>query len=623
VETVARRGYRFIAPVNRNPAADPALPQERLPTPEPLAHSRLQLYWAGAVLCAASLLTGGGVVYWVNSSHVEPAIVEMLTYSGRDFSPAVSPDGKTVAFSSDRDGTPRIWLKQVKGGDEVALTSGPDRFPRFSPNGATILFSRRHGVHHSLYKVASVGGEPRKIIDDALDGDFSPDGRHIAFIRWKQENQRHISSIGVSAADGSDAAGIAELRDVRLDLPRWSPDGSAIATIGAPAAISGEIFVEVWLVRVDNKRLRRLRTLLPERGISSVVWRDKRTVIYTRGDRSTVTAELIAHDTAGDTFRRTSWRCCSLTLDKASPSGLVFDERATRSSLLELGRNDHAARWISHANSHDRQPVYSPDGKWIVFSSNRDGHMNLWQMSLETGTVSRLTEGNATNFDAAFSPDGKHLIFTSDRSSHFEIYVAARDGSGARQLTHTGVDAENATMTADGRWIVYASDIPGTGGIWKIHPDGTGAVQIMRGLASNPEVSPDGEYVLYLVNPQPHRAEIRVIRLSDGAEVPGSIQCWRRRENGVTLGRARWAPSPDGKAPLAIAFIDQDAAGATGVSIQDFVPGRDTSTTRKPLRPFDPLAPVETLGVSADGRRLIVSVADDMSSIMWVSHVPR
>ena len=403
-ETVAGRGYRFFAPINQQIATAPPVQQNHVAPPELLTQSGPRLYWLRAALCAVSLLAGGGIVFWLKPGYVEPPVIQTLTYSGRDSSPAVSPDGKTVAFSSDRDGTPRIWLKQLKGGGEVALTSGPDSFPRFSPDGATILFSRRDGVRRSLYKVASVGGEPRRVIDDVLDGDFSPDGRHIAFIRWKHENRQQISSIGLAVADGSDAASIAELRNVRLEWPRWSPDGSAIAAIGAPAAISGEIFDEVWLVQMDTKRLRRLTTLQPDRGISSVVWQDSRTVIYSRGDRaSAVAGELIEHDTKRDTVRRRPWRCCSLTLDNVGPHGLVFDERATRSGLLELGLSDQTARWISHANSHDRQPVFSPDGKWVVFASNRGGPMNLWQISVETGTVNRLTEDNSVDFDAAIS----------------------------------------------------------------------------------------------------------------------------------------------------------------------------------------------------------------------------
>jgi eukaryotic-like serine/threonine-protein kinase len=299
---------------------------------------------------------------------------------------------------------------------------------------------------------------------------------------------------------------------------------------------------------------------------------------------------------------------------------LVFDQQATRSGLLELGRDARMTRWISHSNSPDRQPVYSPDGKRIAFSSNRDGRMNLWQIALDTGTVTRLTEGDATDFDPAFSPDGKHLIFSSDRSGHFEIYMANADGSGVRQVTHDGKDAESGTMTADGKWLVYASSNTDQAGIWKIRPNSTEATRLVRGVGNNPEVSPDGGFALYITTPDPDIAEIRVVRVADGAEVPPRIQCLRRKQNGIAMGRARWIPSPGGNLPLGIAFVSQDETGATGVYTQDFVPGQDTSNTRKPLQPFDSVAPLETLGVSWDGKRFIVSVADDTSSILSASN---
>jgi eukaryotic-like serine/threonine-protein kinase len=308
-------------------------------------------------------------------------------------------------------------------------------------------------------------------------------------------------------------------------------------------------------------------------------------------------------------------------VDIGGSKKLVFDQQAIRSSLLQLGRDNQRSRWISHANSADRQPVFSPDGKCIAFSSNRDGHMNLWEISLVTGAIKQLTEDDATDYDPAFSSDGRYLIFSSDRSGHFEIYLANRNGTGATQLTHDGFEAENATMTADGQWIVYSSSNPQKSGLWKIRPDGTDAIQIVRGVGYNPEVSPDGRFALYLTDPQPDLVEIHFVRVSDGMEVPGRIQCWRRKQTSMTLGRARWvSPANTGAAP-GVAFIGQDENGATGVYLQDFVPGRDTSQTRRPLRPFDAVAPIETLAVSPDGRTLVVSVADDTSSIMMASNV--
>jgi Tol biopolymer transport system component/DNA-binding winged helix-turn-helix (wHTH) protein len=634
IETLPKRGYRFIAPVQESPKPPAAIAVHDSATlqkhesahPKPDVRRRASSYWLAGGVCAACLLIGAGVAYRLKPGYVEPPAIETLTYSGRDSSPDVSPDGKTVAFSSDRDGSPRIWLKQLNAGGEVPLTGGPDDRPRFSPNGATILFSRSEGQHRSLYKVPSVGGEPRRVIEDAFDGDFSPDGRHIAFIRWKQRDRHQTSVIGIAAADGSNAAEISEIPDVRVFWPCWSPDGSSIAAVGGAASLAGGVWgVEVWVVRLDRKQLHRLSGSGRERGISSVAWLDNRTILYARGDRTTpVNAELVLHDTTTDTVRRSPWPCCSLALDIAAPGKMVFDQQASRSSLLALGRDNQTARWISHANSADRQPVFSPDGKRIVFSSNRDGHMNLWQISLVTGSISHLTETNtATDYDPAFSPDGRHLIFTSDRSGHFEIYMANPDGSGAAQVTHDGIEADNATMTADQQWLVYSSAHPRKGGIWKIRPDGTDAIQLVRGVGNNPEVSPDGVFALYITNPRPDLAEIHFVRIADGTEVPGSIECWRRKRSDTALGRARWVPPANRGAAPAIAFIGQDENGATGVYLQDFVPSRDTSATRKPLRPFDPVAPIETMGVSPDGRTLVVSVADGTSSIMMASNVPQ
>jgi Tol biopolymer transport system component len=180
--------------------------------------------------------------------------------------------------------------------------------------------------------------------------------------------------------------------------------------------------------------------------------------------------------------------------------------------------------------------------------------MNLWQIALDTGAVTRLTEGSATDYDPAFSPDGKHLIFTSDEGGQFEIYMANADGSNARQVTNDGKDAENATMTSDGRWLVYASSNVDKGGIRKIRADGTEATQLVKGTGNNPEVSPDGVYALYLTTPDTDRTEIRVIRVADGSEVAPIIECRRRKQNGIALGRARWVASPDGKTSLTIAF---------------------------------------------------------------------
>ena len=116
-------------------------------------------------------------------------------------------------------------------------------------------------------------------------------------------------------------------------------------------------------------------------------------------------------------------------------------------------------------------------------------------IATDGGTVRRITDDGAEDWDPAFTPDGKKVVWSSGRSGNLEIWIANADGSGARQISHDGVDAENPTATADGQWIVYASFNPAKTGIWKVRQDGTQATRIVNARTSVPEVSPDGQYV--------------------------------------------------------------------------------------------------------------------------------
>src|SRR5215472_1367717 len=117
----------------------------------PAAQRSRGLFIAGVAVGALAVAVLG--MWWTRGKSSQTPILKYLTYSGHDYSPAASPDGKTIAFTSDRDGRPRIWLKDLAGGGESALTAGPDDYARFSPDGSTILFSRTQGAVTSLYKM--------------------------------------------------------------------------------------------------------------------------------------------------------------------------------------------------------------------------------------------------------------------------------------------------------------------------------------------------------------------------------------------------------------------------------------------------------------------------------------
>jgi serine/threonine protein kinase len=558
---------------------------------------------------AVALLLGG----WLDRRLRPPerqqeAVFRTLTYSGHDSSPAASPDGRTIAFSSDRDGRPRIWLKQLAGGGEAALTSGPDDFPRFSPDGSQLLFTRSEERTASLYRVPLLGGEPRKLVEDVVAGDWSPDGRQIAFMRWSGRAPI-VSIFGVAAADGGSAHEVGRIEGYPLTHPRWSPDGRSIAsTVGRATGLAGPLYL--FLASANGGPVRTIAA--PETGrhdISSVAWSGADEVVYAQAQAVSIAAgsaaRIIRQDVRTGAVRSRLW-CpnSSMVFGLLAPGRAVFDARSARENLREIPLGGGTARWLTRGNGTDRQPVYTPDGEWVLFSSTRGGNMDIWAVSTKSGALRRLTDDEANDWDPALTADGKRLVWSSDRTGHFEIWMAEADGSGARQVSNDGVDAEDPVATLDGHWILYVSRSPEKRGLWRVRPDGTDASRLVAD-GGRAEISPDGQYILYRIP-----FGLRACRL-DGTTVAFEISVESRRSTAVVLGRVRWMP--DGRR---IAFVGQNENGVNGIFVQDFVPGQDTSRTRRPLGGFDPEASVESFGISPDGSRMVVAGWEQLFSIM-------
>ncbi|MCI0413002.1 serine/threonine-protein kinase [bacterium] len=180
-------------------------------------------------ILTAVILSVAAAIYWAGRKPAQkPVVFRSLTYSGSDSSPAVSPNGELVAFRSDRDGAPKIWLKQLKSGNEIALTDGPDDFPRFSPDGSFLLFIRTEGSVSSLYRVPVLGGEVRKVADDVRSADWSPDGKQIVFIRWVPSRGNLDSHFLTLNPDGSVVRELVVIPQKQLHYARWSPNGACL-----------------------------------------------------------------------------------------------------------------------------------------------------------------------------------------------------------------------------------------------------------------------------------------------------------------------------------------------------------------------------------------------------------
>ncbi len=598
--------------------------------------ARAQAPWRRALphvwLAAGGLIGALAAQRFLVPAPGEPPRTRPLTFSGQDRDPAASPDGCMLAFSSTRDGASRIWIKQLQGGGEAPLTSGPDRFPRFSPDGSSLLFGRVEGESRSLHRIGLVGGEPRRLADDVAQADWLPDGTRIAFLR-----QRHSQASEGAAPTRQRQVGLREIasgREQVLYSPeanatlflRASPDGRTLAVVEGPSILNTRY--ELTLVDVASGAVR--KAIPPGHPLGCLAWSGAGGIALARagsplGDGGGAPARVFLLDperarehsllfTTGLFPLAASLEARNGSCDVLGPGQLVLDQIEWRMNLSEvpLAGGGASPRALTSGNSRDRQPAYSPDGSRIVFTSNRSGNMDLWILDTRTGALRQLTDDPAQDWDPGFTPDGRHVLWSSDRSGNLEIWIAGDDGSGARQLTRDGVDAENPTATPDGRFVVYTTGHPQRYGLWRIRPDGSDDHRLVTGAALIPEVSPDGRRVLFITDNRDGGRFIRVADVESGTLVPFALEVrWpASASDQVLYGRARWAP--DGKGIL---FIGANRDGRPGVFFQEFAPGRDTSATRREVAGFDPALRTESLGVSPDGKRLVVSTLQEYSSL--------
>lgn len=539
-----------------------------------------------------------------------------------------------IAFASDRDGTARIWLKQLAGGGEAPLTDGPDDTPRFSPDGGQVLFARDVGETRHLYRTSVVGGQLRKVVENSVEGDWSADGESVAFVRPIPGSDENRTEVGIVELQTGRERVLTSVNNRLCYGIRWSPDGRRIAV--NEASMTGNVAEAstITFIDLDDGGLERLAPTRWRGPFTAVEWMpDSRSILFGQAPDmishvSGLPCLVMMYDFDSTETSPLAWRPLRLPKGGWGSSSvvaldddrLVLDEQIVYADLLAYDLQagpDAPPRVLTRDLGIDRQPVFSPDGGRLLFSSNRSGNVDLWILELSTGALTQLTDDPAGDWDPAFSPDGERVLWSSDRGGHMEVWIASVDGSQARQVSRDGVDAENPTMTSDGAWIVYASSNDEKKGVWKIRPDGSEARLLAPGPFLLPETSPDGRTAVFM-SLRSLDYVVNSVDVESGGLLTYEIHLstMQRSEN-LVMGRARW--TPDGRGLL---YISQNEEGRSGVYLQDFDPEADgPGGPPRPLAGFDPFFTTESLGLSPDGRTLVISALHEQRILKLASGI--
>ncbi|MFN7964066.1 MAG: protein kinase [Acidobacteriota bacterium] len=526
-----------------------------------------------------------------------PIFVRSLTYSGTSDDPSMSSDGRIVAFASDRDGTRRIWLKQLATGEEVALTAGPDAQPRISPDGSSLLFGRAAEVANDLFRVPLVGGEPRRLARNVADADWSPDGQRVVIARDLGDRGQLI----LIPADGGAEKLLLEKPEA-IGAVAWSPDGRLIS-FDTFSRVNSVAHKALMTIEVATGAVHEVYRFPAGGRATPPCWDGNDTLLFAWSPSQAARGEILLQRlTLGSTTPRSVFSFSSMPrrVELAGPGALVFDNGAAPQNLFELTDHHELGRALTKGPTIDRQPAFSPDGLRVVFNSDRSGSLDLWSLELASGAVRRLTFDAADDWDPHWTPDGKHLIWSSNRTGHFEIWIAETDGSGARQVTSDGVDAENPTMSADGAWIVYSSSNLAAPGIWKIRPDGRDATHLLGGSFRLPDLAPKTNWIAAPtgLTTDLRGTPVRIFRLEDGKTVADLFVPGHMGNN----GRSRWMPDS-----RTLVSWGSHPTYTTALYRQPIVPSSDTSSQRELAAVSSEKGVIESFGVSPIDGRIIVS----------------
>ncbi|MFN2386702.1 MAG: protein kinase [Thermoanaerobaculia bacterium] len=339
--------------------------------------------------------------------------VRRLTDLG--FDPAWSPDGERIAFSTEeildpagRQGDSTLYVVDAGGGSPRKIVEGDAAQPSWSPSGERLVYWSNTGGQRDIYTVAAAGGMRVPVTQDpAIDWSpaWSPDGRFIYFSS-DRGGAMNLCRIGVDPSSGNPrgasepvTAGV----QASAGLPKFSKDGKRLAFRSRVASINPVA------IPFD-----------PETGRAGAPF-----VLDTRN------SIRIPSDVSADGKQ------------------IAYMSFGERQEDIFIGSPDGSMRRVTDDPPRDRAPMFTPDGRSLVFYSNRDGNWAVWTIGVDGGGLRKVTGAALGALYPQLSPKGDTVIFSGGTNGVvYSAPLASSPGGPPTELSGTAAEGKELMVTA-------------------------------------------------------------------------------------------------------------------------------------------------------------------------------